>query len=50
MVNLTMSVQYFGLKTVISESYAKFPIRIMLSPNSTHDVRMGSSLPEWSLD
>ena len=50
MVNLTMSGQYFSLETVISEMNAKFPTRMMLSPNSTRDVRMGSSLPEWSLD
>ena len=50
MVNLTMSGQYFSLETVISEMYAKCPTRMMLSPNSTHDVRMGSSLPEWNLD
>ena len=49
-VNLTMSGQYFSLETVISEIYAKFPIRMMLFPNSTHDVHMGSSLPEWSLE
>ena len=50
MVNLTMSGQYFSLETVISGIYAKFPIRMMLSPNSTLDVRMDFSLPEWSLD
>ena len=50
MDNLTMSGQYFSLETVISEIYAKFPKRMMLSPNSTHDVRMGCNLPEWSLD
>ena len=50
MVNLTMSGQCFSLETVISEIYAKFPMRMMQSPNSTQDVRMGSSLPEWSLD
>ena len=50
MVNLTMSGQYFSLETVISEINAKFPIRIMLSLNSTKDVRMDFSLPEWSLD
>ena len=49
-VNLTMSGQYFSLDTVISEIYAKSPIRMMLSPNSTNAVRMGFSLPEWSLD
>ena len=50
MGNLTMSGQYFCLETVISEIYAKFPIRMMLSTNSTNDVRMDFSLPEWSLD
>ena len=50
MGNLTMSGQYFSLETVISEIYAKFPIRMMLSPNSTLDGRMDFSLPEWSLD
>ena len=50
MVNLTMSGQYFSLETVISGIYTKFPIRMMLSPNSTPDVRMDFSLPEWSLD
>ena len=50
MVNLTISGQYFSLETVISEIYAKFPVRMMLSPNSTHDVRLGFCLPEWSLD
>ena len=50
MVNLTMRGQYFSLETVISGIYAKFPIRMMLSPNSTLDVRMDFSLPEWSLD
>ena len=49
MVNLTMSRQYFSLETVISEIYAKFPIRMLLSPKSTLDVRMDFSLPEWSL-
>ena len=39
-----MSGQYFSLETVIFEIYAKFPIRMMRSPNSTHDVRMDSSL------
>ena len=50
MGNLTMKGQYFSLVTVISEIYAKFPIMMILLPNSTHDVRMGFSLPEWSLD
>ena len=50
MVNLTMSGQYISLETVISAIYAKFPIRMMLSPNSTNDVRMDFSLPEWNLD
>ena len=50
MGNLTMSGQYFSLETVISDIYAKFPIRMMLSPNSTLDVRMDFNLPEWSLD
>ena len=50
MVNLTMSGQYFSLETMISGIYAKFPIRMMLSPNSTLYVRMDFSLPEWSLD
>ena len=45
-----MSGQYFSLDTVISEIYAKSPISMMLSPNSTNAVRMGFSLPEWSLD
>ena len=45
-----MSGQYFSLETVISEIYAKFPIRMMLSPNSTHDVCMVFILSEWSLD
>ena len=49
-VNLTMNGQYFSLETVISEIYAKFPIRMMLSPNSTYDVRMVFILPAWSLD
>ena len=50
MRNLAMSGHYFSLETVVSEIYAKFSIRMMLTPNSTHDVRMNSSLPEWSLD
>ena len=50
MVNLTMSGQSFSLETVISEIYAKFPTRMMLSPNSSLDVRMDFSLQEWSLD
>ena len=50
MINLTMSGQYFSLDTVIFGIYAKFPIRMMLSPNSTLDVRMDFSLPEWNLD
>ena len=50
MVTLTMSGQYFSLETVISGIYAKFPIRMMLSPDSTLDVRMDFSLPEWSLN
>ena len=51
MVNLTMGGQYISLETVISGIYAKFPIRMMLSPNnSTLAVRMDFSLPEWSLD
>ena len=50
MVNLTMSGQYFSLETVISEIYAKFLIRMMLSQNSTNDIRMDFSLPEWSPD
>ena len=50
MVNLTMSGQYFSLETVISGIYAKFSMRMMLSPNSTLDVRMDISLPVWSLD
>ena len=50
MVNLTMSGQYFSLETVISGMYAIFPIRMILYPNSTLDVRMDFSLPEWSLD
>ena len=50
MVNLTMSGQYFSLETVISRIYAKFPTRMMLSPDSTLDVRMDFGLPEWSLD
>ena len=50
MVNLTMSGQYFSLETVISKIYAKFPIRMMLSSNSTLDVRIDFSWPEWSLD
>ena len=41
MANLTMSWQYFSLGTVISEIFAKFPIR-----NSTHEVPMGFSFPE----
>ena len=45
-----MSGQYSSLETVISEMYAKFTRRMMLSPNSTHDIRMSFSLPEWSLD
>ena len=48
--NLTMSGQYFSLEAVISRIYAKFPIRMMLSHNSTLDVRMDFSLSEWSLD
>ena len=47
---LTMGGQYFSLETVISGIYAKFPMRMMLSPDSTLDVRMDFSLPEWSLD
>ena len=35
---------------MISGIYAKFAIRMMLSPISTIDVRMDFSLPEWSLD
>ena len=50
MVNLTTSGQYFSLETVISGTYAKFPTRMMLSPNFTLDVRMNFRLPEWSLD
>ena len=50
MVNLTMSGQYFSLETVISGIYAKFSMRMMLSPNSTLDVRMDFSLPVWSFD
>ena len=50
MVDFTMSGQYFSLETVISGIYTKFPIRMMLSPNSTLDVRMDFSLPKWSLD
>ena len=50
MVNLTTSGQSFSMETVISENYAQFPIRMMMSFNSTNDVRMGFSLPEWSLD
>ena len=50
MVNLTMSGHYFSFETVISKIHAKFPIRMMLSPTSTNDVRMDFSLPEWSLD
>ena len=50
MVNLTMSGQYFSLETMISGIYAKFPIRMMLSPNSTLGICMEFSLPEWSLD
>ena len=50
MVNLSMSGQYFSLETVISEIYAKFPMGMMLSPNSTLDVRMDFSLPKRSLD
>ena len=50
MVNLTMSGQYFSVKTVLSGIYAKFPIRMMLSPNTTLDVRIDFFLPEWSLD
>ena len=45
-----MSGQYYSSETVISEIYAKFPIRMMLSPNSALDVRMDFSLPELSLD
>ena len=45
-----MSGQYFSLETVISGNYAKFPIRMMLSPNSTLDVSMDFSLLKWSLD
>ena len=47
---LTMSRQYFSLETVISGIYAKVPIGMMMSPNSTLDVRMDFSLPQWSLD
>ena len=50
MINLTMSGQYFSLGTVIFGIYAKFLIRMMLSPNSTLNVRIDFSLPEWSLD
>ena len=50
MVNLTMNGQYFSLETVIYGIYAKFPLKMMLSPNSTLDVRMDFSLPEWSID
>ena len=50
MVNLTMGGQYLSLETMISGIYVKFLIRMMLSPNSTLDVRMDFSLPEWSLD
>ena len=46
MGNLTMGGQYFSLEVVISGIYAKFPLRMVLSPN----VRMEFSLPEWSLD
>ena len=50
MGNLTMGGQYFSLETVIFGIYAKFPIRMMLSPNSTLDVRMDFNLPEWNFD
>ena len=49
-VNLIRSGQYFSLERVIFGMNAKFSIRMMLSPNSTLDVRMDFSLPEWSLD
>ena len=45
-----MGGQYFSLETVISGIYKQFSIRMMLSPNSTLDVRLDFSLPEWSLD
>ena len=50
MGNLAMSGHYFSLETVVSGIYEKNSIRMMLTPNYTHDVRMDSSLPEWSLD
>ena len=50
MADLTMSGQYFSLETMISEIYAKLPIRMMLlSHNSTHDVHLGFSLLESRL-
>ena len=38
MANLTRTGPYFGLETVIFAFYGKFPIRIRMSPYSTHDV------------
>ena len=38
--NLTVIGLYFSLETVIYAFYGKFPIRMRVSPYSTHDVRL----------
>ena len=35
---------------MIFKIYVQFPIRMMMSPNSTHVVRLGFVSPGWSLD
>ena len=39
MANLTVIRPYFSLETVIFAFYGKFPIRMRMSPYSTHNVR-----------
>ena len=40
MANLTVIGLYFSLETVIFAFYGKFPIRMRMSPYSTHNVRL----------
>ena len=40
MAYLTVIELYFSLETVIFAFYGKFPIRMRMSPYSTHDVRL----------
>ena len=41
MANLTVIGPYFSLETVVFAFYGNFPVRMRMSPYSTHNVRLG---------